>query len=277
VGVAVSVPVFVHTFAQFLAATASFATHDSLGHAALADSAVRPVTSLTNIPFASLLQNVLSGLVGALFASWDARARRHHTALVRLERRFNEGLNTLADNQLHVRGILASTKMGAVHWSWPSAVAVDATAYDDLVNLTLINELMSFNSFVEKVNHDAANLRVGYGQMTSGLMSGAITLDNFRAEARKTAEKVALLGKAYRHIEQESKRLLCCARILARKDLPLTGRIVLLFVRSEMPKMEDIAVERGKLDAEIAATRSESGAEIQRVLGNAVDLEGTDN
>lgn len=233
------------------------------------NSVVGGPVSASSLPslLASLVQSLLSGALGALFASWDARARRHHTALVRLERRLNQGLNRLADNQVHIEGILASTEKGAVHWSWPAVLETDTAAYDDLVNLDLINELMSFNTFVEKLNHDATNLHVGYGQMTNGLLSGAITLDNFQAEARKNADNVRLLGRAYARVEDESKRLLSCVRILAKKDLPLSGRIVLFFVRSKMPSKDDVAAERTRLDAEIAATRVASGAEIQQLLG----------
>src|SRR5258706_9554759 len=88
-------------------------------------------------PWVSIVQNVLSGAVGALLASWDARARRHHSALVRLQWLFNQELNRLSDNQLHVRGIVANTAIGAVHFTWPTPLLTDQSAYSDLVNLCL--------------------------------------------------------------------------------------------------------------------------------------------
>jgi len=184
---------------------------------------------------------------------------------VRLQRRFNEDLNRLSDSRVHIAGFIERSQRGVIHWSWPTPIDIDVAAYDDLVNLRLINILMSHYALVEKVNHDVGNLKSGYDQMTDALLRGDISRDVFTNNAQYMAQQMKMVDAALAHLQDETKNLLSIVRVMATKDLPPMARLTLSLIRTRMPQTEEIARERERLDGEIAAIMKASAAEIEKL------------
>ena len=87
-------------------------------------------------------------------------------------------------------------------------------------SLHLINELLSYNTFVEKVNHDVANLKAGYDQIADAYIRGSLQQAPFSVNVGRIAKQLALVDRAYGHIEEETKRLLSVVRVMTRRDVP---------------------------------------------------------
>ncbi len=216
-----------------------------------------------------LAASLLSGLIGAFLASLDARSRRHHTALVRLELSFNRTLNRLSDNRFHIRGALKSIDIGAVHRGWPAPVDFDGSAFDDLASLDLINALLGYVTLVEKVNRDIANVHAGYAQMTDALLRQTIDLRVFQLNSEHLQEPLRTIDGAYALLQEQTKTLLSTVRVMARRDLPPSSRLTLALLRSRMPRAIDVQRERAVLDGEIAHTQENSAAEIATIRESA--------
>ncbi len=207
------------------------------------------------------------GALGATLANWDARARRHHSALVRLEYLLNRHLNGLDDAALHVRGTIDSIRRKGLHWGAPETLEIDRAAYSDLANIEVINLVFGYNTSVERVNHDLRNVSHAYEELKNAFLGGRIDQPTLWANCERLAEQTSVLVKAIEAQEEGAKQLLCRIRVQARQDLPWTGRLTVWLVRSRSVSPQALTAERTKLDREIAESRASSQQVIRDQLG----------
>lgn len=163
-------------------------------------------TAFTNI---TALGDFISAFTGAFFAfvfvklgelgtRIYTRQRVNQTALVTLEQVLQEYVNRLYDNEFIADDIIetidATTKNqdGAlkVNFNYLKPLPIDKSLTIDLRNLDYKNDLFDFFEDLEKLNRSLDSIQHYYDLMTTNLMSGQLSHENYMGNLPIIKEKL---------------------------------------------------------------------------------------
>lgn len=227
------------------------------------------------------INNAIGAFMGAFFAflflrvaDWMGkkaeRKKKDQRALVRLEHLCNENANNIYDNISEIgkftetaRYCLKSRQLFR-YVSRLQKIPLNREIPLLLTNLGLINELLSFNVDLIRVNRDIETLNRFFESI-----KGA-SLDGYHVgNINKLIEDLSLLDKFLQYTTERNKRILSIARVLLKNRNSFVCYVEFKDNRvcfsSKFEKL--IIKEKGHLEKEMENVRNDSKVEIDKTLG----------
>ena len=196
--------------------------------------------------------------------------REHRNALVELEQRLNENLGLLSDNRFHAQNMLNSENTHQekmlMTWGRPQLLPRDTDLPRSLQRIELLNELMSYNEKIRKLNHDTQQLCDGYKEMRTARLSNNVPIEQYKSSWREYCAGLKTLLGAYDLMDHRTETLLARVRVTQRED---TKHDKCRFFK--MPSLvniseQQIEEEGRKLAEEMNQTQEKSRHDIDKFL-----------
>lgn len=196
------------------------------------------------------------------------RQVRHYNSLVALETQLNEIGGIIHDNLYILPNFIRVIKSGNVYFNNLRPIPVDKSHYENLYDLSLINELFSYNYQVRKINDDMETASIGYRDIKNALIERNISPEHYKINTDGLAEKLKQIELFLSDLQKRTIKLLARVRLQIRSDKPLGTRIVGMFIRPSGPGLKEAEIENEvkKINAEIEETKTQSQREIEAVL-----------
>ncbi len=196
------------------------------------------------------------------------RQVKHYNSLVILETQLNEIGGIIHDNLYILPNFIRVIKSGDVYFNNLRPIPIDKTHYENLYDLTILNELFTYNYQVRKLNDDMETASVGYQDIKNALIQKNITHQDYIVNANILAENLKQIEMFLSDLEERTVKLLARIRVQMKYDKPLGTRIMSVFIRSYGASLneKEIKKEEEKLDQEIKETKTKSQKEIEEVL-----------
>ena len=238
------------------------------------------MTEPTN-PIYVLLISGFGALAGAFFAfiflklaefltRIHQRKMKHYNSLVLLETQLNELTGIIYDNVCIIFSFKEIINSGKIYFGKLRQVPIDRSHYDNLYDVTLKNDLFSYNYKLRQLNDDIDNITNGYNDIKNALLQKSISYETYLENVKFTVDFLTKLGKYLKNIDEQAIELLVKVRLMCKKDLTLGTKISRWFIRQSGSNLieSDIAEERKKLLSEIEMIGNRSKKEIDDILGN---------
>jgi len=197
------------------------------------------------------------------------RKVKHYNSLVLLETQLNEILGIIYDNISITSSFKKIISSGKIYFGKLRLVPIDRSHYDNLLDVTLKNDLFSYNYKLRQLDDDIDNLSGGYTDTKNALLQRNISHEDYLENVKFIDDFLTKLEKYLKNIDEQTVELLVKVRLMSKKDLPLGTKILRLFIRESGSKLKksDIDIERKKLLNEIEIIGNQSRKEIDDILG----------
>lgn len=206
--------------------------------------------------------------LGEFFSKLYHRQVQHYNSLVILATQLNEIGGIIHDNMYVLPNFIKVITSGNVYSNNLRSIPIDKSHYINLYDLTLMNELFSYNYQVRKINDDIETARSGYQDIKNALIEKNITLEDYIVNTTSIAINLKQIEVFLAELEITTVKLLARIRVQMRYDEPLGVKLQFLFIHSSGAKLkkEEIEKETNKLKKEIEKTETESQKEIDEIL-----------
>ena len=202
------------------------------------------------------------------FSKLYQRQVQHYNSLVILETQLNEIGGIIHDNIYVLPNFIRVITSGNVYFNNLRPIPIDKSHYVNLYDLTILNELFTYNYQVRKINDDMETANLGYQDIKNALIEKNITLADYKINTDSIAINLKQIEIFLAELETTTVKLLARIRVQMRYDKPLGTKIQALFIHSHGAKLkkEEIEKEAKKLNKEIEETKTQSQKEIDEVL-----------
>lgn len=197
------------------------------------------------------------------------RKMKHYNSLVLLETQLNELLGIIYDNVSIISSFKEIINSGKIHFGKLRQVPIDRSHYSNLQDVTLKNNLFSYNYKLRQLNDDIDNITNGYNDIKNALLQKNISYEDYLTNVKFTVGFLIKLGKYLKNINEQTIELLVKVRLMCKKDLPLGTKISRWFIRQSGSNLieSDLDEEKKKLLNEIEIIGNQSQKEIDDILG----------
>lgn len=197
------------------------------------------------------------------------RKVKHYNSLVLLETQLNDILGIIYDNISITSSFNKIISSGKIYFGVLRQVPIDRSHYSNLLDLTLKNELFSYNYKLRQLNDDIDNITNGYTDIKNALIQKNIDQKDYIENAKFISDFLTKLEKYLKSVDEQTIELLVKVRLMSKKDIPLGTKISRLFIRQSGSKLKKsgIDLERQKLLNEIEIIGNQSRKEIDDILG----------
>lgn len=230
-------------------------------------------------PTQELIMQGFSAFAGAFFAFLFIRIAeflsklyqrqvKHYNSLVILETQLNEIGGIIHDDLYILPNFIRVIKSGNVYYNNLHPIPIDKSHYESLYDLTILNELFTYNYQVRKLNNDMETASSGYQDIKNALIQKNITHQDYTVNTNILAENLKQIEIFLADLEERTVKLLVRIRVQMRYDKPLGTRIMGWFIRSHGANLseKEIKKEEDKLNKEIEETKTKSQKEIEEIL-----------
>lgn len=206
--------------------------------------------------------------LGAFFSKLYQRQVQHYNSLVILETQLNEIGGIIHDNLYVLPNFIRVITSGNVYFNNLRPIPIDRSHYVNLYDLTILNELFSYNYQVRKINDDMETAYLGYQDIKNALIEKNITPTDYKINSDSIALNLKQIEIFLAELEITTVKLLARIRVQMRYDKPLGTKLQALFIHSHGAKLkkEEIEKETIKLNKEIEETKTQSQKEIDEIL-----------
>lgn len=206
------------------------------------------------------------------------RKEKHLGALVILQHRLTYLLVIVDDNIWLAEGFLKTVSTDVGHRGEVKAsgnrlspLPVDEDLPTDLTNLDLINDLLSFNVHLRKMNESMASITRQYDRAVAAVEGRAVSrddLDVYRTNVSSVLQAMGILCQHLKGIHAQTIDLLTKTRLLSRAST-LLGWIMRNVTQVHYPRNFDTEVseERAKVLAELERSRQQSHQRLMMIEG----------
>lgn len=229
-----------------------------------------------------LLTEGLSAFAGAFFAFLFLRLAefllrihqrkvKHYNSLVLLETQLNELGGIIDDNLYLIPPFKKAITSGLIYFSKLRQLPIDRSHYENLHDVSLINDLFTHNYRLRKVNDDIDSLTGGYADIKNAYIQQQIQQQDYLVNANFTAELLEQLEAFLMDTKERTIKLQAKIRLMLKRDVTLGTKIQRCFIRTSGAsiKQEDIDKEEEKLRKEIEENKLKSQKEIEEILKKA--------
>lgn len=198
------------------------------------------------------------------------RQVRHYNSLVVLETQLNELIGIISDDLYLIPTFKNSIESGNIYFSKLSQLPIDKTHYDNLQDITLINDLFSYNSQLRKLNDDIDSLSGGYADIKNAYIQRNIDPNDYLLNAKITAKMLTTLQVFLDDTNKKTIELMAKVRLMSKRDVPLGTQMMRWFIKTSGDEVSntDIKAETKKLIKEVKQTQSRSKKEIDKIIKN---------
>lgn len=231
-----------------------------------------------------LLTQGLSAFAGAFFAFLFLRLAefllrvhqrkvKNYNSLVLLETQLNELGGIIDDNLYLIPSFRKAITSGHIYFSKLRQLPIDRSHYENLHDVSLINDLFTYNYRLRKINDDIDSLAGGYADIKNAYIQHHIQLQDYLANAEFSSELLKSLEAFLKDTEARTTKLQAKIRLMLKRDMLLGTKILRLFIHTSGASLKkaDIDKEEEKLLDEIEDTKSRSHEEIEEVLKKCRD------
>lgn len=198
------------------------------------------------------------------------RKVRHFNSLVLLETQLNELLGIIYDNAIAISFFIKTIKSGKIYFGKLKQVPIDRSHYNNLYDVTLKNDLFTYNYKLRQLNDDIDNLTSGYVDIKNALIQGNIDNKDYLENVKFfTNDFLEPLGKYLKGIDNQTIRLYVKVRIMLKRDLTIGTKIMRWLIRESGSKISksETDEETKKLLDEIEKIKKRSQKEKDDILG----------
>lgn len=206
--------------------------------------------------------------LGEFLTKLYERQVKHYNSLVNLETQLNEIGGVVHDNLYVIPKFIQAIKSGHVYFNNLHTLNVDKRHYEDLYNISLINELFSYNYHLRKANDDIGTLTSGYQEIKNAFIQKNISLEDYKVNTEILSENLAYLEKFLVHLKDETVTLIALVRIHMKHDQPLGAKLMGQFLKSlkYVPEENDIKIEVKKIQNEIKDSEKKSRDQLEKIF-----------
>lgn len=206
--------------------------------------------------------------LGEFLTKLYQRQVKHYNSLVILETQLNEIGGIIHDNLYILPNFIRVITSGHVYYNNLRPIPIDKSHYENLYDLTILNELFSYNYQVRKINDDMETASVGYQDIKSAMIAKNITPVDYLVNTKLLSTNLKQIEIFLTELEIITIKLLARIRVQMRYDKPLGTKLQSLFIHSsgEKIKQNEMDVEINKLQKEIEETKTKSQKEIEEIL-----------
>ena len=228
---------------------------------------------------------LVGGFAGAFFAYTfvrfgDAlkkiydRKELNLTTLVRVQHYFNDCLNTTSDNIFIVNDqkqvFTAARRASAetpIYMNKFLLYPLDRELVMNLTNLDFVNEIVSLNAGLRKMNDSLTTIDAGHAQMRDAFLAKNIDAKIYKENAWQYHDRCLEIEGFLRQTKEDLIRLFSVANLLLQ-ERPFFVRILQALVRRKYPKGFErrIQIEQSRVQMEMDAIARSSGNRIKEAL-----------
>ncbi len=196
------------------------------------------------------------------------RQVKHYNSLVILETQLNEIGGIIHDDLYILPNFIRVIRSGNVYYNNLRPIPIDKSHYENLYDLTILNELFTYNYQVRKLNDDMETASSGYQDIKNALIQKNITHQDYIVNTNILAENLKQIEIFLADLEERTVKLLARIRVQMKYDIPLGTRLMGWFIRSHGANLseKEIKKEEDKLNKEIEETKTKSQKEIEEIL-----------
>lgn len=206
--------------------------------------------------------------LGEFLTKLYQRQVKHYNSLVILETQLNEIGGIIHDDLYILPNFIRVITSGHVYYNNLRPIPIDKSHYENLYDLTILNELFSYNYQVRKINDDMETASVGYQDIKNAMIAKNITPADYLVNTKLLSTNLKQIEIFLTELENTTIKLLARIRVQMRYDKPLGTKLQSLFIHSsgEKIKQKEMDVEIDKLQKEIEETKTKSQKEIEEIL-----------
>jgi hypothetical protein len=225
---------------------------------------------------------LVGGFAGAFFAYifvrfGDAlkkiadRKELNHTNLVKVQHYFNDCLNTTHDNKFIVndqRRIFTAERRASpeslIYMNKFLLYSIDRDLVINLTNTDFINEVVSLNVGLRKLNDSLATIDLSYAQLRDAFLAKNIDADIYKENAWQYHHRCLEIEGFLTQTKSDLVRLFAVANLLLQ-ERPFFVRILQALVRSKYPGGFDakVKIEKAKVQSEMDVIAKASARRIE--------------
>ena len=225
---------------------------------------------------------LVGGFAGAFFAYifvrfGDAlkkvydRKELNHTTLVKIQHYFNDCLNTTSDNIFIVNDqkliFTAARRASAetpIYMNKFLLYPIDRDLAINLTNLDFVNEIVSLNAGLRKMNDSLTTIDVGHAQLRDAFLAKNVDANTYKENAWQYHDRCLEIEGFLRQTKGDLIRLFSVANLLLQ-GRPFFVRILQALVRSKYPNGFErrIQIEQSRVQLEMNAIAEASNKRIK--------------
>lgn len=225
----------------------------------------------------TLLSQTVSAFAGAFFAFLLLRLSdfltgiykrevMHFNSLVMLETQLNE-IGTIVDDNLYViQDFIGVISSGRIYFNNLRSIPIDKTHFEKLYDVSLMNELFSYQYEIRRINDDMKTLDKGYEDIKNAIIDRKNTPEGNKANTEMIIRKLKLFQIFMTKLYDKTLLLLSRVRVQLKKDIPLGTKFQQYLIRTKILKQKEVELELNILKAEIEASKIKSREEINELL-----------
>jgi len=205
----------------------------------------------------------------AILKAYD-KARDHLEALVRIERLLNDHLDIVHVHINQIGTLRRNIESGHLLIDLPRNLPIDENAGFHLLDIVIINKLMSLWTLGRRINNDVENLRAAYGQIAGLFLGGRVQPDGYIKNASFVVSGFETVAKGLDTYKTETEEVLARVRLHFQRRQPMPMRFVGFLTRRVWVRLGPI--EEAAVRKELAQMAEE--VKLVRARGPATQRQG---
>jgi len=145
--------------------------------------------------------------------SSTSRQVKHYNSLVILETQLNKIGGIIHDDLYILPNFIRVIKSGNVYYNNLRPILIDKSHYESLYDLTILNELFTYNYQVRKLNDDMETASSGYQDIKNALIQKNITHQDYIVNTNILAENLKQIEIFLADLEERTVKLLARLKI----------------------------------------------------------------
>lgn len=196
------------------------------------------------------------------------REVKHYNSLVNLEVQLNEIGGIIHDDLYVLPNFIRVITSGNIYFNNLHTIPIDKSHYENLYDLSLLNDLFSYFYQARKLNDDLITANSGYQDIKNALIQKNIKKDDYLINTKLMANNLKQIEVFLIEFEEVTVKLMARVRVQMKYDIPLSTKIQQFFIKTKGDKIKEteIAKEVKKLKKEIDETKAKSSKEIQNII-----------
>jgi hypothetical protein len=218
--------------------------------------------------FATVFSLAALGLV-TLVGAITARKTRHYNGLINLEIRLNRHIDQLYSIIYSIDGLRKANQKRGVSFNTIDSIKIESIEeYESLLDLTLRNQLFSYNSGVERINSDLSNVGSIYSELRTSFIAKQLTPEEFFDAFPDLVGNLQILKTGLKVQIDEAVFLAAEVRLMIKRDRGIFIRAKLWLSSLGMKPLKKAAIDKEKsvLLSEIEMSKEESRKHLDRLF-----------
>jgi len=215
--------------------------------------------------------------IGDFFKAYSDRVEKGYSALVKIQHAVNGLLPVLDDNihtvetfeKLFNDHIVDKTPPSPFVWANRIRTYERLKEFQlDLLNLDVVNDLVSFDTSLRKLNDDAETINSGYVEFKDAFISRVIDEENYLENLARHRTSLHLIRAFTVRAIEDAIRLQATTRLLVKKRRTILGYLIQASSSKHYPKSfeAELDLEVERLKTEIESVQKASKAEIDKTM-----------